>query len=314
MREVFIHERALCESEEVGAGTMISAFAHVHPGARVGADCSIWDAVQVEEGAVLGDRVTLRSGVSLWRGVRLDDDVFVGANATFTTDPVLRGEADGDHPETVVHAGASVGANATILPGIEIGRGAVVGAGAVVTRSVPPYAIVFGNPAQIQGYLETQAAEETAQPTAPSQPGITGLPVRGAHVQRFVKFSDFRGSLTAGEMPSEYVPFAPHRWFLVYDVPSRELRGEHAHRTCHQFLVCIRGSVRVSVDDGEHRSEVLLDSPTIGIYIPPMVWGSQFRHEGDSMLLVLASHPYDPSDYIREYETFLAEIGSLGRR
>ena len=109
-------------------------------------------------------------------------------------------------------------------------------------------------------------------------------------------------------MPGECVPFVPRRWFLVYDVPSREVRGEHAHRVCHQFLVCVAGSVAVAVDDGEHRSEVLLDAPTLGIYIPPRVWASEFRYDPDSVLLVLASHEYDASDYIREYDVFLSEV------
>jgi UDP-2-acetamido-3-amino-2,3-dideoxy-glucuronate N-acetyltransferase len=133
--------------------------------------------------------------------------------------------------------------------------------------------------------------------------------VNGVYVHRFAEFTDFRGSLTAGEMPAPHLPFTPRRWFLVYAVPSRELRGEHAHRECHQFLICVAGSVAVSVDDGEHRGEVVLDNPSIGIYVPPMVWGSQFRYEPDTVLLVLASHPYDAGDYIRDYEDYIRELG-----
>jgi dTDP-4-dehydrorhamnose 3,5-epimerase-like enzyme len=134
------------------------------------------------------------------------------------------------------------------------------------------------------------------------------LGVPGVHVQRFSEFTDLRGSLTSGELCSEDVPFVAKRWFMVYDVPSREVRGEHAHRMCHQFLVCVSGSVKVAVDDGRHRGEVLLNNPTLGIYVPPMVWGSQFSYEPDSVLLVFASHPYDPDDYIREYDAFLMEV------
>jgi acetyltransferase-like isoleucine patch superfamily enzyme/dTDP-4-dehydrorhamnose 3,5-epimerase-like enzyme len=317
MPDFFVHEHGLCESEEVGPRTRIWAFAHVLAGARVGADCNVCDGVFVEGGVVVGDRVTVKGGVQLWKGVELEDDVFVGPNATFTNDRFPRSRQWLEqYPQTVVRKGASIGANATILPGLEIGRGAMVGAGAVVTRSVPPHAIVVGNPARIQGYVQTSEGEATARRAAlkervsVSEPGRTALGVRGVYVQRFAEFSDLRGKLTAGEMLAEGVPFLPQRWFLVYGVPSREVRGEHAHRECHQFLICVSGRVSVAVDDGKHRAEVLLDEPTLGIYIPPLVWGSQFRYDPDSVLLVLASQPYDPDDYIREYDSFLSVVAA----
>jgi serine acetyltransferase len=281
----------------------------VLPEARIGANCNICDGVFVENDVLVGDRVTVKSGVQLWDGVVLEDDVFVGPNATFTNDRFPRSRQWGEPARTVVRAGASIGANATILPGVEIGRGAMVGAGAVVTRPVPPNAIVTGNPARIQGYVPTGSIPARTQTAATSTgPTTTTLPVRGTHLQRFAEASDLRGRLTAGEMPSDAVPFLPKRWFLVYDVPSREVRGEHAHRVCHQFLVCVSGRVTVAVDDGEQRAEVLLDHPALGIYIPPLIWGSQFRYDADAVLLVFASHPYDADDYIREYDSFLAEV------
>jgi acetyltransferase-like isoleucine patch superfamily enzyme/dTDP-4-dehydrorhamnose 3,5-epimerase-like enzyme len=309
MREVFIHDRALCESEDVGPHTRIWAFAHILAGARVGTDCNICDGVFIEGDVVVGDRVTIKSGVQLWNGVRLEDDVFIGPNATFTNNPFPRSRQWLDaHPVTNVRAGASIGANATILPGLEIGQGAMVGAGAVVTRSVPPHAIVTGNPARIKGYSQTSTTEAPVPELATAEPGQTQLSVGRTYLQRFAEFSDLRGRLTAGELPGKEVPFVPQRWFLIYDVPSREVRGEHAHRVCHQFLVCVSGRVSVAVDDGEHRSEITLDEPTLGVYIPPLVWGSQFRYDADAVLLVLASHPYDPADYIREYDQFLFEV------
>jgi len=308
MSEVFVHERGLCESEDVGDGTRIWAFAHVLPGARLGADCNVCDGVFIEGGVTVGDRVTIKSGVQLWEGVELEDDVFVGPNATFTNDRFPRSRAWLDeYPRTIVRQGASIGANATILPGIEIGRGAMVGAGAVVTRPVPPNAVVSGNPARIHSYVGSSSAGSTPLTQPAKQPGRQSLEARGAHLERFAEFSDLRGRLTAGDVPSEGIPFTPQRWFLVYDVPSREVRGEHAHRVCHQFLICVSGQVSVAVDDGEHRSEVLLDEPNLGLYVPPRVWASQFRYDSAAVLLVLASHPYDPADYIREYETFLQE-------
>lgn len=309
MSEFFVHERGLCESENVGAGTRIWAFAHVLAGARVGAECNICDGVFVEDGVLVGDRVTLKSGVQLWHGVELEDDVFVGPNATFTNDRFPRSRQWLEsYPRTVVRAGASIGANATILPGLEIGRGAMVGAGAVVTRSVPPYAIVVGNPGRIKGYVQTSAPERPSLALPTGETGRVDLAVRDVYVQRLAEFTDLRGRLTAGELPGKGLPFAPQRWFLVYDVPSREVRGEHAHHVCEQFLICVSGSVTVAVDDGEQRSEVVLDEPTLGVYIPPLVWGSQFRYEPDAVLLVLASHAYDPSDYIREYDAFLSAV------
>lgn len=309
MSDFFVHERGLCESREVGARTRIWAFAHVLEGARIGADCNICDGVFVEDGATIGDRVTVKCGVQVWDGVEFEDDVFVGPNATFTNDPLPRSRQWlEEHPRTVVRSGASIGANATILPGLEVGTGAMVGAGAVVTRSVPPYAIVTGNPARIHGYADTVEAGPQAAVEAGPEPGTTPLDVRGVQLQRFAGFADLRGRLTAADMPGDGIPFTPRRWFVVYDVPSREVRGEHAHRVCHQFLVCVHGQVRVAVDDGHRRGEATLDDPTLGIYVPPGVWASQYRYDEDAVLLVLASHPYDPDDYIRDYDTFLAEL------
>jgi len=168
--DVFVHERALCESEHIGAGTRVWAFAHVLPGARIGADCNICDGVFVEDDVVVGDRVTVKCGVQLWNGLRVEDDVFIGPNATFTNDPFPRSKQWVDLTGTVIRASASIGANSTILPGVEVGRGAMVGAGAVVTRSVPPYAIVAGNPARIQGYVQTSRPKDPAPVTPASAP------------------------------------------------------------------------------------------------------------------------------------------------
>jgi UDP-2-acetamido-3-amino-2,3-dideoxy-glucuronate N-acetyltransferase len=309
MADVFVHEQGLCESDDVGGGTRVWAFAHVLEGARVGSDCNICDGVFIEGGAIVGERVTIKCGVQVWDGVEIEDDVFVGPNATFTNDPMPRSRQWLEsYPRTVIRAGASIGANATILPGIEIGLGAMVGAGAVVTRSVPPNAIVVGNPAHIHGYVESPGTDATV--SASASPSRTALDVGEAHLERFGEFVDLRGALTAGEAPGEAIPFPINRWFLVYGVPSREVRGEHAHRVCHQFLVCVSGRVSVAVDDGRMRGEVVLDSPSLGLYVPPMVWASQFGYEEDSVLLVFASHPYDSDDYIRDYDEFLAAVAS----
>jgi hypothetical protein len=115
---------------------------------------------------------------------------------------------------------------------------------------------------------------------------------------------DPRGYLSVGEF-GRHIPFEVKRYFIVFDVPSQELRGEHAHQECHQFLVCIKGSCSVIIDDGMSSSEFVLDKPNVGAYLPPMTWGVQFNYSSDAVLLVFASHYYDDADYIRDYDEFL---------
>jgi len=153
---VFVHERGLCESDEVGPGTRIWAFAHVMAGARVGTDCNVCDGAFVETGAVLGDRVTVKNHVLVWDRVTVEDDVFLGPNAVFTNDHRPRAAWKKDPEDflpTVVRRGATIGANATVVCGVEVGEGAFVGAGAVVTRDVAPHALVVGNPARPRGWV-----------------------------------------------------------------------------------------------------------------------------------------------------------------
>lgn len=303
-----IHDKAICETQNVGAGTRIWAFAHILPGAHIGADCNICDGVFIENDVRVGDRVTIKNGVQLWDGVEVADDVFIGPNATFTNDRFPRSKA---YPETylrtVIGKRASIGANATILPGVEIGSGAMIGAGAVVTRSVPPNAIAAGNPARIIGYVDAVAAPLAAAQDI-GKDSISDLGVGGVKAYELPLFRDMRGSLSVGEFDRS-VPFLPKRYFTVFDVPNREVRGEHAHRECHQFLICTRGSCAVMVDDGHSRSEVMLERPTLGLHIPPMVWAVQYKYSSDALLLVFASHFYDPQDYIRDYAEYRGMIG-----
>jgi acetyltransferase-like isoleucine patch superfamily enzyme len=146
---VFIHPAALVETPDVGAGTRVWAFAHLAPGSRVGRDCNVCDHTFLEKGASIGDRVTVKCGVHLWTGVTCEDDVFLGPSAVFTNDLFPRsGQHIDAYVPTLVKQGASIGANATIVAGVTIGRWAMVGAAAVVTRDVPDYALVVGSPAR----------------------------------------------------------------------------------------------------------------------------------------------------------------------
>lgn len=301
----FVHERGICESERVGDRTTIWAFAHVLPGAVIGADCNLNDGVFVENDVVIGDRVTLKCGVQIWDGIRLEDDVFVGPNATFTNDRFPRSKQRLDaYPQTVVEHGASIGGNATILPGIRIGSHAMVGAGSVVTRDVPSYAIVAGNPARIIGYADT----ETIGPIHAAPGSINhAIADGGFGLIELQHAIDLRGSLSAVEFAAG-LPFPPKRMFIVYDVPTRYARGAHAHRECHQFLICVKGSVHAIADDGTKRREYLLDAPDIGLYMQPLTWGTQYAYSPDAVLVVLASHEYDNADYIREYDEFLSIV------
>jgi UDP-2-acetamido-3-amino-2,3-dideoxy-glucuronate N-acetyltransferase len=273
----------------------------------VGTDCNICDHVFIESDVQIGNRVTIKSGVQLWNGVRLRDDVFIGPNVTFTNDPFPRSR---DHSKQllniVVEQGASIGANATILPGIVIGRNAMVGAGSVVTSDVPANAIVFGNPARITGYVNAPARIDSPSGSSPVTPENCDLGGRGVRLLNAPVYCDMRGSLAVTEAAT--LPFVPQRLFTVFSVPSKEVRGEHAHRQCEQLLTCVSGSVHVLWDDGAERGVVVLDHPAKSLYLPPMVWGSQYRFEAGTVLCVLASMHYDATDYIRTYEEFLAKL------
>lgn len=147
-----IHPTADVQTTAVGAGTQIWQYTVVLPGARIGRDCNLNAHCLVENDVVIGDRVTLKSGVYLWDGTTVEDDVFIGPNATFTNDKFPRSRRKPDEFQRVVlKRGASIGANATILGGVTVGEGAIVGAGSVVTRDVPPGVIVRGNPARVAG-------------------------------------------------------------------------------------------------------------------------------------------------------------------
>ena len=241
-----------------------------------------------------GQNVRIEAGVTIGRGTVLSDT---------EASPI------------VLHSGARIGAGAVIAAGVEIGRGAQVRDGAVVLNSIPPNAIAEGNPAQVVGY--TTALPRDVPVVAGGGPEadsnrtrveIVPLEVGKAAIYRMPQVLEAsRGNLTVGEIERD-LPFSPKRYFAIYDVPSAKLRGEHAHRACHQFLICLKGACRALLDDGENRQEVLLSRPDVGLYLPPMIWGTQYDYTRDAVLLVFASHAYDNADYIRDYETFRAAL------
>jgi hypothetical protein len=249
----------------------IASDANVHPSAYVGED------VIVESGAHIGPN----------------------ASVLGHADALLRVKV-----AACIREKAVIGANAVVAPGVTIGARAVVGAGSVVTHDVPPRAIVVGNPARIVDYVETRHAEDSPR-TAPT--GILDTGVRGVVLHRLKYVHDLRGNLSVATFGEE-IPFLPKRYFLVFDVPSAKTRGEHAHRRCEQFLVCVKGSCAVVADDGVSREEFDLNSPNLGLYLPPMIWGIQYKYSADSVLLVFASHEYDATDYLRDYQEFIALV------
>jgi len=155
-KQYFAHPQALVESDDIGRGTRIWAFAHVLPGVRIGADCNICDHAFIETGAVLGNSVTVKNGVAIWHGVTVEDNVFLGPNCVLTNDPNPRAyikKSGGELGTTLIRANATVGANATILCGLTIGQYAFIGAGAVVLKPVPDFGLVLGNPARQAGWM-----------------------------------------------------------------------------------------------------------------------------------------------------------------
>ncbi len=306
-----IHQTADVQAASIGENTRVWQFCVILPNATIGNGCNICAHVLIENDVKIGNNVTIKSGVQLWDGITIEDDVFVGPNTTFTNDIRPRSKRYPEHFErTVVKRGASIGANATILPGVTIGQQAMVGAGAVVTRSIPDYATVVGNPATIIGYTNTSARPPVADSLVadPETAIIDGASfVPGVELLTLQVAADMRGKLTVAEY-GQNLPFSPQRIFMVHDVPSRETRGEHAHRECHQLLICAHGQCLAVADNGKVRQEFLLDTNRKALYMPPHIWGTQYRYSADAVLIVLASHPYDPADYVRDYQEFLSLV------
>ena len=293
-------------TENIGDRTNIWQFVVILEQAQIGSDCNICSHVLIENDVVIGNRVTIKSGVQIWDGVTLEDDVFVGPNASFSNDKFPRSKKHQTEVlRTVIRKGASVSSGAVILPGIEVGENAMIGAGAVVTSNVPANAIVKGNPGRITGYVDSSPIELTeAQVNSQDDETKTLINVKGVEIIKLKAFSDIRGNISVANI-NEEIPFEPKRFYMVFGVPSKETKGQFALKTCKQFITCARGSCQILVDDGKHRQEIFLNSPNIGVYIHPKVWVTQYKYSEDALLSVFASEQYNPDDYIRSYSDFL---------
>jgi UDP-2-acetamido-3-amino-2,3-dideoxy-glucuronate N-acetyltransferase len=175
-KKFFVHPKALVETDDIGDHSRVWAFAHVMNGARIGADCNIGDHAFVEAGVRLGNNVTVKNGVSIWQGVEVEDDVFLGPNCVFTNDPNPRAyiKKTGDSlVSTRVRTRATIGANATIVCGITIGQYAFIGAGTVVIRDVPDFAMMVGNPARQIGWMCVCATKLPVPSTPKSDSSVT---------------------------------------------------------------------------------------------------------------------------------------------
>lgn len=237
-------------------------------------------------------------------GVYLGSRVVVEYGARLVAPRHLSTGVDSD---LIVRDDVMIGAGALIVGARVVGVGAQVMPGAVVTADVPAHAIVAGNPARVIGYSSPPGSDRVGAPPiqvdAPDTPGSIPL-IGGAELIRFPEVVDLRGRLAFAEM-SAALPFAVERVFFVYGVPSAEIRGEHAHRTLHEVLICVNGSIRVSLTDGMDRNDVILDAPYLALHIPTLVWSTQFQHSPDTVLAVLCSEPYIADSYIRDFDEFL---------
>jgi acetyltransferase-like isoleucine patch superfamily enzyme len=289
-----VHPAAVVECRSVCEGTSIGAWSRVGPEVEIAGPCAIGEhtllegRIRIAAGAAVGSHVYLRGPLSIEPGVSIGPQCCVDANTG---------------AEIVLGEGAVLGAAAAVWPGVTVGRRARVEPGSVVTKNVPAMAVVAGNPAQIVRYSGVPSAPPQAH-TAALVDESAAAAVRGVTLRRLPLYEDLRGCLTFGEA-ARHVPFPIRRYFLSFGVSSEQVRGEHAHRALHQFLIAVHGRVHIVADDGVHQADFLLDRPDIGIHIPPMTWSVQYRFSADAVLLALCSENYDPADYIRDYAEFL---------
>jgi UDP-2-acetamido-3-amino-2,3-dideoxy-glucuronate N-acetyltransferase len=290
------HTSSDIHSKSIGVNTRIWQYVVILQGAKIGKDVNICSHCFIENDVSVGDRTTIKSGVQLWDGISVGSDVFIGPNVTFTNDKFPKSKFyPVEFLKTIIEDGVSIGANSTILPGIKIGKNSLIGAGSVVTKSVPPNSIVCGNPSR---YI-TKAKCNDFHKSRLDLDYLDSNPIP--------TFKDKRGALSVSDFDA-LIPFDVKRFFIVYATDKGTERGGHAHYVCHQYLICTSGSVLVTIDNGKDKKNILLNSPDKGLYIPPMIWGTQIYKTTYTSLMVFASHSYDSKDYISTYPDYIKAI------
>lgn len=297
---ITVHPAAVVESRKIGAGSSVGAYSRVGAEVEMGAGCAIGEHVWLDGRIQIGDEVTIAAHAYLQGPMVVERGVRIGPKVCF--------DAPGGGEAGALREGAVIGAQATIWPGVTVGKGAMVEPGSVVSKNVPAMAVVSGSPAQIVRYRGPAPAPAPAKALTEIAGEVVATEVPGVTLRNLPLHEDLRGNLTFGE-GQRHVPFPVKRYFLTFGVASEEVRGEHAHLGLHQFLVCVHGRVHIVTDDGRRQAEFILDRPNLGIHIPPMIWSVQYRFSPDAALLGLCSEFYDPADYIRDYAEFLALAG-----
>ena len=268
-----IHPTAICSSAQLANTAAIGAYSVIEPG------------VTLEEGVQVLSHVLIAADTCIGTGSKIGSGARIGVGCILEQD-------------------VTVGANAIIADGVRLHVGACVAPGAKVDMSVPAYAIVSGPQGIISGYVDA-GSDLLPELKNDMAEGAQESRIRGVRIYEMREFPDLRGALLVSEFAEE-LPFLPKRYFLVYDVMSERIRGEHAHKRCHLFLTCVHGACSIIADDGTHRQEFRLDRRNLGVHLPPMIWGIQYKFTRDAVLLVFASEHYDPADYIRNYSEFTA--------
>jgi UDP-2-acetamido-3-amino-2,3-dideoxy-glucuronate N-acetyltransferase len=289
------HPSALIENSNIADGCAIGPHSVLRNGIRLAENCSIGDCVVLDGPLDLGKQVIIDAHCFLRGPATIGEAVRFGPQACMSS-------SNGE-PVIIKHS-VLIGSNATISGPLVIAEYAIIEPGAVVTKNVPANAVVAGNPAKIVRYQRAVSAPVIWREPVSSE-AVIPTAVRGVTLHQLPVVEDLRGNLTFGEI-ERHVPFAVKRYFLTFDVASEEARGEHAHRTLHQFLLCVHGRVHIVADDGRNGQEFILDRPNLALHLPPLVWGVQYHFSPGSVLLVLCSDFYDPEDYIRDYADFLS--------
>lgn len=294
-----IHDSSSIGDCVIGTGTNVWQYVVIGDDVSIGKDCNICAHCFIETGVSIGNRVTLKCGVQVWSGITIEDDVFVGPNVSFCNDLFPRSKIWREPVGTVLEKGSSIGAGAVLLPGISVGANSMIGAGSVVTKSVPPNVVVCGNPARIISSINAQGREPKSYDAAR---------VDSPLILKSKVVEDLRGSLCVTEF-AESIPFNPVRSYVVFDVPNEQIRGEHAHKKCEEYLICIKGSVDVLCDDGITEWTAHLKGGD-AIYLKPLIWRELKNYRNDAIVCVLSSRPYEADDYIKNYSDFVRWVHS----